>query len=602
MRRINSMATGTEKVPAAGSARARHREPEAHDLSTAHLKLVPPSEELRLKIRLEAVRAAAGLDRSNPPTKDVLRRHAEQLMQAVGLPPGYLGFTMVAISNEFWREQFMAVDFKRRLLLLPHCLKHTETCPADYDAAGLNCTGCGGCVIADFKLVADDLGYKVLVAEGTPAMLKVLTSGEVDAVLGVACLNALERAFDKVLKVGVPSLAVPLLSNDCASTTVDVDWVNEAVKLRATAAPKRTRTYLPLLRAANEMFADAQLQSLAPRSRNTPPGDTTDPIAATESLGYEWLASGGKRFRPFITLAAFDAMSGGKSVRPADMSVPVDLPAAVRRVAMAMEVFHKASLLHDDIEDDDAYRYGHETLHRRHGVPTAINIGDYLIGLGYRLVSREAKSLGAEAVNDILERLSQAHEKLAEGQGAELFWRNGGNMEIKPLDALKIYALKTAPAFEAALYAGMRLAGPLDEREPLVAEFSRNLGVAYQIINDLKDWDGDDNNKLVRGQDVLSARPTLLLALAMEKATAAQTRELREILADAEKCECAIHRVRQIYGAHQVFEQAETMVRKYRERCEAVAASATPDALRELLTFFVNTLLERDLPPLTPGQ
>ena len=571
-------------------------------MSTAHLKLIPPAKELRLKIRLEAVRVAANLDRSRPLTKELLRGHAEQLMRAAGLPPGYLGFTMVAISNEFWREQFMAVDFKRRLLLLPHCLKHSETCPADYDAAGLNCTGCGGCVIADFKLTADELGYKVLVAEGTPAMLKVLTCGEVDAVLGIACLNALERAFDKVLKVGVPSLAVPLLSNDCAATTVDIDWVNEAVKLRATVAPKRTRTYLPLLRAANEMFADSQLNALAPRSRVTTTADATDPIAATESLGYDWVASGGKRFRPFITLAAYDAMNGGKSVRPADMSTPVELPAAVRRVAMAMEVFHKASLLHDDIEDDDTYRYGRETLHRRHGVPTAINVGDYLIGLGYRLVSREAKALGADAVTDILERLSQAHEKLAEGQGAELFWRDGGNKEIKPLDALKIYALKTAPAFEAALYAGMRLAGPAATHEPLIAEFSRNLGVAYQIINDLEDWDGDDDNKLVRGQDVLSARPTLLLALALETATPTQKRELHEILGDKEKCECAIHRVRQIYASHQVFEQAETMVRKYRERCETVANGATPDALRELLTFFVNTMLERDLPPLPAGQ
>jgi geranylgeranyl pyrophosphate synthase len=267
-----------------------------------------------------------------------------------------------------------------------------------------------------------------------------------------------------------------------------------------------------------------------------------------------------------------------------------------------MEVFHKASLLHDDIEDDDTYRYGRETLHRRHGVPTAINVGDYLVGLGYRLVSREAKALGADVVNDILERLAQAHEKLAEGQGAELFWRDGGSKEIKPLDALKIYALKTAPAFEAALYAGMRLAGPVAAHESLIAEFSRNLGVAYQIINDLKDWDGDNDNKLVRGQDVFSARPTLLLALALDAATPAQKHELRDILGDKEKCECAIHRVRQIYAAHKVFEQAETMVRKYRERCETVAACATPGALRELLSFFVDTLLEHDLPPLPAGQ
>jgi len=66
----------------------------------------------------------------------------------------------------------------------------------------------------------------------------------------------------------------------------------------------------------------------------------------------------------------------------------------VKRAAVAIETFHKASLVHDDIEDDDAYRYGHETLHRVHGVGTAINVGDYLIGLGYRCVSRDRKALG----------------------------------------------------------------------------------------------------------------------------------------------------------------------------------------------------------------
>ena len=91
---------------------------------------------------------------------------------------------------------------------------------------------------------------------------------------------------------------------------------------------------------------------------------------------------------------------------------------------MSIETFHKASLVHDDIEDDDAFRYGEETLHRKYGTPTAINVGDYLIGLGYRLVSREAKALGAETVADILDRLADAHLRLSEGQGAELLWRD----------------------------------------------------------------------------------------------------------------------------------------------------------------------------------
>src|SRR5205823_7742233 len=177
---------------------------------------------------------------------------------------------------------------------------------------------------------------------------------------------------------------------------------------------------------------------------------------------------------------------------------------------------HKASLIHDDIEDDDSFRYGQETLHRRHGVGTAINVGDYLIGLGYRLVSRSRKELGGDCAADILDRLADAHLKLSEGQGAELLWRDARDKSLTPLDALKIYALKTAPAFEAALYAGLRLAGPADQYEKLVTEFSRHLGVAFQVLNDLKDWDGDSDNKLVAGQDILAGRPTLLLALALE--------------------------------------------------------------------------------------
>src|SRR5439155_19182417 len=150
------------------------------------------------------------------------------------------------------------------------------------------------------------------------------------------------------------------------------------------------------------------------------------------------------------------------------------------------------------------------------GVSTAINIGDYLIGLGYRLVSRERQALGGDVCADIVDRLADAHLKLSEGQGAELLWRDAKDKTLTALDALKIYALKTAPAFEAALYAGLRLAGPAEKYEKIVVEFSRHLGIAFQILNDLKDWDGDGDNKLVSGQDVLAARPTLLLALALE--------------------------------------------------------------------------------------
>ena len=96
----------------------------------------------------------------------------------------------------------------------------------------------------------------------------------------------------------------------------------------------------------------------------------------------------------------------------------------MRRTALAIEAFHKASLVHDDIEDDDTFRYGRATLHRQYGVAAAINVGDYLLGLGYRLVGRERKELGGDCTADIVNRLADAHLKLSEGQGAELLWRD----------------------------------------------------------------------------------------------------------------------------------------------------------------------------------
>lgn len=113
--------------------------------------------------------------------------------------------------------------FSRRLLLLPHCLKHAEGCPADYDEFGLDCRKCGACSVADFKTKAEDLGYKVLVAEGSPIVLKIIVSGHVDGIVGVACLNVLEKAIDKVIQAGIPSIAIPLLSSDCKNTSVDMD-------------------------------------------------------------------------------------------------------------------------------------------------------------------------------------------------------------------------------------------------------------------------------------------------------------------------------------------------------------------------------------------
>lgn len=564
-------------------------------LGSKLLKLNPETPELRERIRDEAFQYVRSIDRSRPLSKKDLEAHAEALLEKMGLEKGYLGFAMVMLGNGFWKEQFVSIPFNKRILLLPHCLKHVEACGAHYDEFGLHCEDCGACSIGDFKMKAEKLGYKIMVAEGTPIVLKVIVSGYIDGILGIACLNVLEKAFEKVVQSGVPAYAIPLHSSNCKSTTVDNEWVMEVLETYQEQPIVKTRSYLPLMRAANDMFGD-EFPALLPRLRSKSQNGATDyprdPVAGTEALAYDWLGKGGKRFRPFITLAAYDALRDDQSIVTGDDQA-VLLPDSVRRVAMAMEAFHKASLVHDDIEDDDEYRYGHQTLHRRHGVSTAINVGDYLLGLGYRMIANESGNLPCETVAAILKRLSEAHVKLSEGQGAELLWRDEAQKEIalQPIDALKIYALKTAPAFEAALYAGLRLAGPTEKYEEMVVSFSRHLGVAFQIVNDLKDWSTDLQNKRIVGQDALAMRPTLLLALAIESAPQAQREELLQLISGDSKTNAAVQRVARIYESCQVFEKARKLVEKYRQRAEAIADEVEPEKLRELLYFLVDTAL-----------
>ncbi|MBI3862769.1 MAG: polyprenyl synthetase family protein [Planctomycetia bacterium] len=559
--------------------------------STSHLKAVPETLVHREKLKTAAENYARPLDKSQPFSKDELESHGRKLLAELGEPEKFLGFMMVMIGNFFWKQQFLTIPYHRRMLLLPHCLKHAEGCPADYDEFGLDCEKCGACSIADYKVRAEQLGYKVLVAEGSPIVLKIIVSGHIDGILGVACLNVLEKAIDKVLIAGVPSYAVPLHSGDCKSTTLDESWVWDVLEKYEEPQATPTTSYVPLMRSANELF-DVHFDRLLPRVRSKGvPGDLESALSATEAIAYDWLRHGGKRFRPFITLAAYDAAKGGSAAAAGSGSAAPAFPDTVSRVAMAIEAFHKASLVHDDIEDDDLYRYGRETLHRRYGLGTAINVGDHLIGLGYRLVTSIRGEAGAEAAADIADRMAAAHVKLCDGQGAEMHWHESPGQMLKPIDALQIYALKTSPAFEAALYAGLRLAGPIAPYEDMVPVFARHLGVGFQILNDLKDWQGDDNNKLVAGQDALSMRPTLLLALAFEAATPAQRVELNAIVADRESEALRTGRLRRIFEQCGVFEKAQTLVEKSRARAEALADEVQPDSLRQLMYFLVDMVL-----------
>jgi geranylgeranyl pyrophosphate synthase len=354
--------------------------------------------------------------------------------------------------------------------------------------------------------------------------------------------------------------------------------------------------------AAASLFKPEELRRLAPRlrgenllsDRNGHTLDGFDPLAATEAIAYDFLTRGGKHSRPFITLAVYDALTGGRGTLDDGPKHLAEISDSIKRCALSIETFHKASLVHDDIQDDDQFRYGVPTLHRRFGTPTAINVGDYLIGLGYRLVSRELHSVGPEVVGEILDRLAVAHMKLSEGQGAELIWRDSRDKRLTPIDALKIYSLKTAPAFEAALHTGLRLARSADGyREPL-AEFARNLGVAFQIINDLNDWQGDNHNKLSAAGDVLGGRPTVLWALALERLKGADRERLESLVSkNTAPSQETVHEIRRLYEQAGVFVEASVLVDQHQRRAEAIAETIEPAPLRQLFYYLIDLVLER---------
>ncbi len=595
--------TSSDAGPSPDNSTSRRRR-----RATSHLKLVPPTLELREDLRARCAELVATLDRSKPLTKDELEQVARNLLQSLEQPEGYLGWTMVMISSEFCRDAVAAVPPERRLFLLPHCLKHAEGCPADYDQFGMNCKQCGACSIADFRGAAEEMGYRVLVAEGSPVVMKIIIGGYVDAVIGVACLNVLEKAIDKILLAGIPCMAVPLLSDDCRNTTVDEPWVEQMVRTPYVPARQETRTYVHLMRSAAELFTTESLDRYSPRLRGKGPLTETavtrdsivgmDPIMATEHIAMDFLARGGKHSRPFITLAAYDALTGDLGTTADGGEHCAKIPPTVRRAALSIETFHKASLVHDDIEDDDAYRYGQPAVHRRFGISTAINVGDYLIGLGYRLLSGridDDRRFDPQSRIDVLDCLANAHTRLAEGQGAELLWRDALEKSLKPLDALKIYALKTAPAFEAALYSGIRFAGDAAPYLEPIRVFSRNLGVAFQILNDLDDWTSNAGNKVAAAGDVLGGRPTLLLALALEGLGEAEREELLRVIGD--DCELSdaqrIATTRRLYESAGVFELAQRLVEKHQSRAEAVAEKIEPEPLRRLFFFLIDTVLQR---------
>ena len=420
-----------------------------------------------------------------------LKEHADRLIEMMNLDTIYRDYIGVLINNEMWREQLASVPYEKRLLLLPKCLRVEEKCPAPFDEFGLLCKTCGLCSIQDLHGEAEKLGYATLVAEGSAIVMSLIQTGKIEALVGVSCISVLERAFPYMEAAAIPGVAIPLLQDDCINTTVDLDWVWDYIHL--TSDDKTRRLDLGSLREEVDFW-------FTPASLDLVMGSME---GQTEQIARQWLNRAGKRWRPFLAVAAYQALRD-------DTNEP--LPDDVRKIAVAVECFHKASLIHDDIEDQDAERYGEKTLHEEYGVAVALNVGDLLIGEGYRLLA--SSKVSPAQITAMTKVASHGQRELCRGQGAELCWAQNPDT-LSSRQVIEIFRKKTAPAFEVALQIGSIYADleKYEESKDTIKTFSEALGIAYQIRDDISDLgaDGDTN-------DIEAMRPSLLLAVAHEKA------------------------------------------------------------------------------------
>jgi geranylgeranyl diphosphate synthase, type II len=426
-----------------------------------HISKVPVDPAVRKDLRLRVKQLMAERKVLPPSSLEVLHGLAKEILEQNELHPDYMNFLMVLLGNELWRDIVRATPFDRRLLLLPQCLRNDSSCKGVFDELGLICSGCQGCRIDSILSKAEQLGYTTLVAEGTTVAIGLIEEGAIDAVIGVSCMSVLRRSFEPVTRAAVPAIGIPLLCDGCSNTTVDYSWLfdemndfsgtNALTPLSVSLLKNKVADYFqpPVL---NHYFSSDNM---------------------SEKLSLRMMQTGGQRIRPLLAVMAYQSFSE-------------DISEETRqKIAIIIECFHKASLIHDDIEDDEENRYGQPVLHRTDGIPVAVNTGDYLIGKGYFMLSQ--LNLKPEMLAACLSVVAESHVKLAEGQGADILLEK--QIAGKTVaDMLHIFSLKAGEAIKVALLLGAITGGAPASEIEILKRYSEYFGIAYQIRDDLNEY------------------------------------------------------------------------------------------------------------------
>ena len=264
-----------------------------------------------------------------------------------------------------------------------------------------------------------------------------------------------------------------------------------------------------------------------------------EPKGLYEPIAYA-LASGGKRIRPTLALIASE-MFGGKEEEV--------LPAA-----LALEVFHNFTLLHDDVMDRASVRRGRPTVHVQWDDNTAILSGDQMLIEAYKLIAK----VPSDKVQRTLEMFNEMATGICEGQQYDVDFERRDDVRIE--EYMKMIELKTSVLLANALRTGGYIAGASEAQQEALYQYGLHIGLAFQIQDDILDVYGDPKTfgKAIGG-DICCNKKTFLLLTALHTADEAGLAELNAWLRISDRNEEKIAAVTAIYdrlGVRKAGEQA----------------------------------------------
>ena len=235
-------------------------------------------------------------------------------------------------------------------------------------------------------------------------------------------------------------------------------------------------------------------------------------VALIDQIAQYIISAGGKRIRPRLVLLFAEALG-------------FEGP-ETHELAAIVEFIHTATLLHDDVVDESALRRGRATANAMFGNAASVLVGDFLYSRAFQMMVSVNRMR-------VLNVLADATNVIAEGEVLQLM--NMHDPDLSVADYLQVIRFKTAKLFEASARLGAVLAGAETAVEEACADYGRSLGTAFQLVDDLLDYEGKsaELGKNV-GDDLREGKPTLPLLLAMERGTAEERAMIRHAIEHGE--------------------------------------------------------------------